>query len=106
MSAGSAVSPSRVTLQPAQCTSRSTALIPEVMRGNLLGLYDCMRDPDALRKCCAVQVIMTSDLPHCSLPNNGSHVRRAYMPQFSAKPIHDQSGVPLALAVPILGLDI
>ena len=49
-----------------------------------------------------LQVIMSSTLLHASLPNNSSSMRRAWMPQFSARPIcHKSSSIPLALAVPI-----
>ncbi|KAK9906490.1 hypothetical protein WJX75_002768 [Coccomyxa subellipsoidea] len=45
-------------------------------------------------------VIMSSTLMHSSLPNISNHLRRAWMPQFSARPIVNcKTGVPLALAV-------
>ena len=49
-----------------------------------------------------LQVIMSDQLWHCSGPNQSLHYRRAWMPQFSARPItSEQTGVPLAFAVPL-----
>ncbi|CAL5227759.1 g10778 [Coccomyxa viridis] len=57
--------------------------------------------PEVITVPAGTVVVMASSLAHCSLPNKGSRMRRAYMPQFSADPMCDKSGVPLALAVPV-----
>jgi len=47
-------------------------------------------------------IILTDTLLHASGPNNSAYARRAWMPQFSPKPIiWTDSGLPVSLAIPL-----
>ena len=47
-------------------------------------------------------IVMTGLLPHRSGLNAGSAVRRAYLCQFSPRPVVDEQGRPIQMAVPLL----
>lgn len=51
----------------------------------------------------AGSAVLTSDtLLHCSGPNRSAHMRRAWMPQFSAAPlVRSSDGQPVSLALPL-----
>ena len=105
VSAGTAVS--RSSNQPGIC--HMSMVHKGFQPGALASLSDgraaplhCHTSTTLCERVPAAQVIMSSTLWHCSLPNNSSRMRRAWMPQFSAEPVRSRSsGTPLALAVPL-----